>query len=221
VTKFDWIDFGYSWKDKWPEKPVDKEFHSSTSSLLSKKLRGREFERRKIFLWMRRDDAFETAETDGVSHVEAKFPFQTYVGSGKVERLKLFCSWMTSSISRAFPKLLSAGEREEIEKWIEKEGYTYTRIENVPIKTGGVGRCKVVFEHSPDRVEAQLTCPDSTETFDLPKNLYRRDELDYAKSVISCSIENGRICVDTSKGVVRDLERIRLRLHHSRPLGRS
>jgi hypothetical protein len=200
MIKFNWIDFGYSWKESWVNKPVDMELHASTACLVSKILRGRPFQRRKIFVWLRTEKIIDVSETNGVVHIEIEFPFTAYVDAEYAERLQVFAHWMVMAISNNFPDFLPANEVDEILRRLSEDQFTYVREDVVKIASGTLGKCKVTFRHSPERVEVRIDCPGAAMPLDLPRDIYRRDELDYGRSVESCAVYDGIIIANTTKG---------------------
>jgi hypothetical protein len=134
-------------------------------------------------------------------HVEATFPFDRYRQAINSHRLEIFANWIVLTISNSFPELLCEAEIGGLTARLVSEDYVYMRKYSIPISAGGIGKCKVIFEHSPIRVTAKVICPKIDRALELPDNLYRRDEMDYGRSVDSCAIENGRITAKTSKGL--------------------
>jgi hypothetical protein len=81
--KFDWIDFGLSWKEEWGTSKLDNLFHNSTASLLAQVLWRRDAPFSKMFCWLRRtSDVLELGDTPGIRHVEMTFPFADYEAEG-------------------------------------------------------------------------------------------------------------------------------------------
>lgn len=144
MKTFDWIDFDYSWKQSWDKKIVLKEFHSSTTSLLSKYLRRRSFEFRKIFLWMRTRPGFDVSSNGSVFYIESGFNFDRYDGGLANERLSMFSRWVLQTIASSAPELVKTSEVEALLDRLTAEDYTCVREDAIQMIPGNRGsKCKV------------------------------------------------------------------------------
>ncbi len=199
--KFDWVDFGYSWQEKWSDKPLSKDFHNSTVSLLAKYLRGRDYIKRKAFLWMRSDNVFEISQTPDVLHIEAMFPFETYSNLDEASRLALFADWAICLIFKSKAEFLRQDEIDTLSQRIIEAKFEYIREERVSVIGNTKSKCTAIFTHSPFAVSAKIAVRPENLLLNLPENLFRRDEMDYGKSIRSCLIENDTVTLNTSKGV--------------------
>jgi len=190
MSKFDWIDFSYSWNQEWKSKPVLKEFHSSTTNEISKYLRGRKFQFPKIFLWMRSDGISSFSFTNDVFHVERNFDFEAYEKSTECDKLSIFSKWVLEALFDSGVGLIKFSEIDNIAQHLVDKKYIYVRTDN--IKLNGKkrnNRCQVTFIHSPYSVTSKIVCRCADFDFSLPDGLFRRDELDYAGSVINIETE--------------------------------
>lgn len=206
VKKFDWIDIAYSREEQWDDKIVEKDFHTSTASLISQKLRKLPAFRPKIMLLMRTDDVFEISDTDYVLHIEAKFPFGEYQSANAGDRLRIFASWILHSVAKACPHLIRQSDVREMLLWVERENYTYIRRDRTrPDKASA--SCVVTYTHSPIDVDVRVRCAKAGLTLTLPAGLFPRNELVYGKAVSSCSIDAGELVVETFEGQFRGADR--------------
>ncbi|WP_310476062.1 hypothetical protein [Sandarakinorhabdus sp.] len=200
MQRFDWIDFGYSWNEEWPDKTVDLDLHRSTASLLSQMLRKRPFEKRKIFLWMTRSDA-QAQASDGVFHISVPFDFNAYRRAKDARKLALFSEFLLNAIATAAPTLVAPSEIAPLTEKLSANNYTYRREDVVPVKgLDGIESCKARFVHSPQCVRCDLSFNRGSVAISLPEGAFRRDEYDYGRSVSACVFDGPRVLVETSKG---------------------
>ncbi len=205
AIKFDWIDFGPSLKEPEARK-LDKLLHNSTSSLLAKHLRGRDAPFSKIFCWLRSDEGvFEGADTSGVRHLEATFPFDAYDTRG-ADHLAIFADWLVRTVATGAPELgIDRTQCSALAKTLSAEEYTYTRVDKLKAPTGQP-KCEIRYQHTPWELVITVNCKledGRTITRTLREHPFARDELVYGKAITRCSVHDGdRLALESFLGTL-------------------
>jgi hypothetical protein len=178
--------------------------HNSTACLLAKYLRGRDAPFRKIFCWLRADEAvFEQSDTPGVRHLEWSFPFDAYEAHG-ADQLAIFADWLVRAVALGGPELsIDDDERNALKERLAAEHYVYTRTDKLKRIAGGP-RCEVLYTHTPTELVIRAECELSegrTIARTLRDHPFVRDELVYGRAISGCSIQDGdRLTLESALG---------------------
>jgi hypothetical protein len=206
--KFDWIDFGASWKEPKSEAPmVEKLLHTSTASLLAKLLRRRDVPFGKVFCSLRRENGvFERGDTPGVRHIEASFPWAHYAAALEPDRLVLFADWLVNTLALGAPELnIDPGEAAALKQRMSAEHFTYLRTDTLK-RAPCEARCTITYRHAPTKLVILATYKPSKGapiTRTLEDHPFPRDELVYGRAITKCVLrENGDLALETYQGVL-------------------
>lgn len=204
--RFDWIDFGLSWRENWQEGTGSFETlrHNSTASLLASLLRGRLTPFSKVFCWLRQQPGVsEVGTSPKVRHIERTFPFVSYDAYDN-DRLRLFADWLVETVAQAPELGISGDEAESLKAQLAAVDYAFTRTDKLK-PTPEYSRCNIVYHHTPTKLSVRASCTlcdGRCIERDLDDPPFMRDEMVYGRAIGTCFEEKGILRLSSSRGVL-------------------